>query len=74
MGRFPREYEWRSEIGRLTGIGEAVNTRPLCANLIASKMATLCELQSVYSLEDAFRLDEIARVNSYNAWIASKVK
>lgn len=34
--------------------------------LVDSKMATLIELQTVYSLEDAIDLAEIYQVNAYN--------
>lgn len=34
------------------------------------KLATLYELQTVYSLDDAVDLYEIAAVNAYNEWRA----
>lgn len=37
-------------------------------------MATLIELQSVYSLEDAYRLEEILRLKNYHAWLSTKTK
>jgi len=42
------------------------NVTNLIGFLVDSKSATLAELQSVYSLEDAFVLAEIYQVNAYN--------
>ena len=40
--------------------------------IITRKLATLHELQTVYSLDDAAYLYEIAAVNNYNEWKASE--
>ena len=42
--------------------------------IITRKLATLYELQTVYSLDDAADLYEIAAVNNYNEWKASEQK
>ena len=36
--------------------------------IITRRLATLHELQTVYSLDDAADLYEIAAVNNYNEW------
>ena len=36
--------------------------------IVTRKLATLYELQTVYSLDDAADLYEIAAVNNYNEW------
>ena len=40
--------------------------------IITRRLATLYELQTVYSLDDAADLYEIAAVNNYNEWKASE--
>ena len=42
--------------------------------IISRRLATLYELQTVYSLDDAADLYEIAAVNNYNEWKASEQK
>lgn len=39
---------------------------------MARRMASLHELDSVYSYEDALNLAEIITVQNYNEWIASE--
>jgi len=40
----------------------------MLAVIITRRLATLHELQTVYSLDDAADLYEIAAVNNYNEW------
>lgn len=40
---------------------------------MSSKLATLCELDTVYGVEDLYDLLEICMVDSHNQWLASKV-
>ena len=40
--------------------------------IVTRKLATLYELQTVYSIDDAADLYEIAAVNNYNEWRASE--
>jgi hypothetical protein len=40
--------------------------------IITRRLATLYELQAVYSIDDAVDLYEIAAVNNYNEWRASE--
>lgn len=40
--------------------------------IITRRLATLHELQTVYSLDDAADLYEIAAVNNYNEWRAAE--
>jgi hypothetical protein len=52
-----------------------VNVRPVIAALISSNMATLHELQTVYSVVDAYDMFEVLNVNNHNAAVArAKVK
>jgi len=44
----------------------------LCAILISNKMATLHELRTVYSLEDAYAMIDIIRVDAYNKQLMSE--
>jgi hypothetical protein len=44
----------------------------MCARLIQSGMATLNELRTVYSLEDAYHLNEVLSVKLYNEWVSYK--
>lgn len=45
-----------------------VNIGSMIGTLIASRVATLYELQTVYSLEDAFDLYEAIAIPKYNEW------
>ena len=40
--------------------------------IISRRLATLEELQTVYSIDDAATLYEIAAVNNYNEWRATE--
>jgi len=40
--------------------------------IVSRRLATLHELQTVYSIDDAVDLYEIAAVNNYNEWRASE--
>ena len=40
----------------------------MIAVIITRRLATLHELQTVYSIDDAVDLYEIAAVNNYNEW------
>ena len=54
---------------KLASIRGVVNYGNICGILgvlISQKLATLNELQTVYSLEDAYLLYEIITVDSYN--------
>jgi hypothetical protein len=45
---------------------------PIIGVIVTRKLATLYELQTVYSIDDAADLYEIAAVNNYNEWRASE--
>ena len=40
--------------------------------LIARDKATLIELQTVYSFEDALNMAEVITVQNYNEWVATE--
>lgn len=46
------------------------NVDQLIGSIVAAKFATLHELKSVYTLEDAYDLFEIIAVTRYNEWRA----
>lgn len=48
------------------------NVSGVIGALISEKYATLYELQTVYSLEDAYNMADVIKVNNYNAWAQSK--
>jgi hypothetical protein len=41
----------------------------LIGSIVASKLATLHELNTVYTLEDAYDLFEVVAVTRYNEWL-----
>lgn len=40
--------------------------------VISKNLATLKELEEYYSLEDAYMLADIVKVNNYNEWVMMK--
>lgn len=52
------------------GYVEYVNVPGLFGVIVARKLATLHELETVYSYEDALNLAEIITVQNYNEWAA----
>jgi len=47
---------------------EPANVSPILGAVIGHKLATLRELETVYSLPDALDLLEIITVQNYNVW------
>ena len=45
---------------------------PLIGSLVTGGMATLHELQTVYSLRDAYELNEILTLKNYHGWLAAQ--
>ena len=50
-----------------------VNLPQIVGTVISAGRATLHEMQTVYSLEDAYNLLEIVQIDDYNASLARKV-
>lgn len=50
-----------------------MNVPRLIGNVVGTGLATLHELQTVYSLRDAYDLVEIARVDAYNERVAQAI-
>lgn len=48
------------------------NVDPFIGCIIANGKATLHELKTIYSLEDAFDMWEIVVTSNFNAWLAAK--
>jgi hypothetical protein len=46
-----------------------LNITPVAGTLISRKLATLLELQTLYSYEDALTLIEVVQVDDYNKWV-----
>jgi hypothetical protein len=55
-----------------TGYAEYANVSSLVGVIAARKLATLHELQTVYSYEDALDMMEIITVQNYNEWVAGE--
>jgi len=51
-------------------LAELANVSPVLGAIIGHRLATLRELETVYSLPDALDLLEIITVQNYNAWAA----
>lgn len=54
------------------GFAEYQNISAMFGVIIARDKATLHELETVYSYEDAMTLAEILMVGNYNEWIAQE--
>lgn len=52
------------------GTHRDLNVHPFVARLIASKMATLIELQTVYSYADMLYMDEVLNLNEEAEYLA----
>lgn len=46
----------------------------LFMNLISNNMATLHEIETVYSYEDCLNMNECLTVKRYNEWVVSQKK
>lgn len=53
-------------------MADYANIPPLTGRLVSAGIATLHELRTVYSLEDAYLLDEVLTVRNYHTWLANK--
>ncbi len=49
-----------------------VNIDTMIATIVDSRLATLNELKTIYTIEDAFNLWEIIMVSRYNEYLANK--
>ncbi|WP_147196048.1 transglycosylase [Pantoea sp. CCBC3-3-1] len=56
----------------IVGLADYVNVPKTIATVISSKLATLFELDSVYGVEDMWRLLEIITVDNYNRMVVNK--
>lgn len=72
MERFPLQAEFNLAASRVTGTADFLNVPPLIGRLVSSGMASLAELQTIYALEDAMRLDEILKLRNYHEWLATR--
>lgn len=74
MERFPCQSAFDLAASRVKGTAEFLNVPPLIGRLIGGGMASLSELQTIYSLEDAMSLDEILRIRTYHEWLATRTE
>lgn len=44
----------------------------MCGRLVLSGLASLHELKTVYTLEDAYNLDEALYLKNYHEWLVQK--
>lgn len=54
-----------------TGYADYANVSGTVGVIVARKIATMAELQTVYSYEDALNMTEIITVQNYNEWVAA---
>ena len=52
------------------GYADYANVSGLVGVIVARQLATLHELETVYSYEDALNFAEIITVQNYNEWVA----
>ena len=65
-------YEDHDASDAPSGLTETVNIAPKIASALRTKLTTLHELQTVYSLKDMYDLLEIAAVEAYNRRVWEK--
>lgn len=56
----------------LVGTIDYQRIEPLFGMIISSKMATLSELQTIYSMDDVYTLYDIVCTDNYNSFIINK--
>lgn len=54
-----------------TGYADYANVSGVVGVIVARKLSTMIELQTVYSYEDALDMAEIITVQNYNEWVAA---
>lgn len=68
----PRRAEFLADCARVRGVAVTTQLSPLISRLINGGMASLVELQTQLTLEDAYALDEALLIKNYNSWVAQK--
>ena len=56
---------------KIRGTANYINVPPLCARLVEANLATLSELKTTLTLEDAYELDEVLTVKNYHQWLGA---
>ena len=46
--------------------------QPLAGRLVSARLASLAELKTVLTYEDAVNLDEVLLLENYHKWLAAK--
>lgn len=49
-----------------------MNLPPVCGRAVSSRLASLREVQTYYSLQDVYDLDEVLTLQNYHEWLASR--
>nr|DAF25148.1 MAG TPA: hypothetical protein [Caudoviricetes sp.]DAY81173.1 MAG TPA: hypothetical protein [Caudoviricetes sp.] len=44
----------------------------MCGRCVSSRLCTLREVQTFYSLEDVYDLDEVLMLQNYHDWLATR--
>ena len=68
----PRRAEFLADCAKVRGVAVTTQLSPLISRLINGGMASLVELQTQLTLEDAYALDEALLIKNYNSWVAQK--
>lgn len=58
----------------VAGLVNYENVPSTIATIVSSKLATLCELDTVYGTEDLWRLLEINTVDNYNQMVINRAQ
>ena len=67
----PYGQSYRLDCLKVKGAATYKNVPPLCARLIESGLATMRELKTDLSLEEAYQLDEILTLRNYHQWLGA---
>lgn len=66
-------YENACRLSDPGALADFSNVPTMAAVLMRRNMATLHELQTIYSLEDAYRMHEVLTVSDYNEWMIGEL-
>jgi len=67
-----RPLEFLERVRQKYEIQNCPNIHPLIATIISSGKATIYELKTIYSVEDAFMIWEVISVDGYNEYAISQ--
>ena len=70
--QLPRWAGFRADCEGVRGVASYANIPPLAGRLISARLASLAELKTVLTYEDAVNLDEVLLLDNYHKWLAAK--